>query len=102
MEKNYKTSAYIMVTANLFLMNKKSPSGEQQMSNMAQHLTNLVTQMDLPSIILGLGVQVEFDEVENISTMAMDGYDAYKNLLYETGSRQKSKAIAVRGDVTEK
>ena len=102
MEKNYKTSAYIMVTANLFLMNKKFPSGEQMMSNMAQHYTNLVTQIDLPSIILGIGVQVEFDDMENISTMTMDGYDAYKNLLYETESRQKSKSIAVRGDITEK
>ena len=72
------------------------------MMGMAQTMANLVVRYDLPSIMLGIGVQMEFSNVTDISTVNLDGYDSYNNLLYEIGSRQKSKYIAVRGDITER
>ena len=100
--KNNETSVFILASANLFLLNKDYQQGEKMMMNMAQSMANLVVRYDLPSIMLGIGVQMEFSRVTDISTVNFDGYDSYNNLLDEIGSRQKSKSIAVRGDVTER
>lgn len=101
-EESSKRSAYILASANLFLMKSEFPESEKMLGSMAEMFANRAAKFDLPSIVLGVGVQVKFDEVEDISTLNMDGYDKYKKLLFEFESRQKSKAIAVRGDVTER
>jgi len=101
-EKDFKTSVFILASANLFLMNRNYTKGEKKMGNLAHSTANQVSMFNLPTIVLGIGVQVEFGNLEDISTMNMDGYDAYKKLLFEIEFRQKSKAIAVRSDVTER
>jgi len=101
-EKNFNTRAYILASANLFLMNSGSPKNEKSMASRAESLAKRAAEFDLPSIVLGIGIQVKFEEVKDISTLNMDGHDEYKRLLFEFGSRQQSKAIAVRGDATER
>eukprot|EP00521_Asterionellopsis_glacialis_P018134 CAMPEP_0195295866 /NCGR_PEP_ID=MMETSP0707-20130614/18215_1 /TAXON_ID=33640 /ORGANISM="Asterionellopsis glacialis, Strain CCMP134" /LENGTH=858 /DNA_ID=CAMNT_0040357197 /DNA_START=61 /DNA_END=2637 /DNA_ORIENTATION=- len=98
--KNNETAVYILSSANLFLFRKDAPHLEKMMINMAQSMANTVAKYDLPSVVIGIGAQVEFGA--DVSTVTMDGYDSYKQLLREVESRQKSKSIAVRGDVTER
>ena len=81
---------------------KKAPRNEEIMGNLSENFANTAARLNLPSIILGIGVQVEFDGVADISTLTMDGYDSYKRVSHEFESRQKPKSIAVRGDVTER
>ena len=100
-KKDWRTSAYIFASANLFLMNRDTPKNEEMMQNMAKIYTDRVTKYDLPSIVFGIGVQVEFDQVQNVSSLSLEGYDVYKKLIHEFSSRHDHRSIAVRGDVTE-
>lgn len=101
-QKSWRTVAYVFASANLLLMNPDYPQGEEVMGNMAKIYTSRVLQYDLPTILLGIGIQVEFAKVQNVSSLSLEGYDVYQTLLQEIANRQESNSIAVRGDVTER
>eukprot|EP01082_Thalassiosira_pseudonana_P009744 g8670.t1 g8670 contig30:5647-7020(+) len=97
--KDWKTSVFIVAQANLFLVNGEKPNLEQMMFNQANAIRERVVNYDLPTIMLGIGVQIEFGVAENVTFD--ERYASYHQLLHEVGTRHKSKSIAVRGDITE-
>lgn len=104
-EKDMVTAAaFIIASANLFHLNKAWPEDEKRHLAMADVARQKVVQYDLPTIVLGIGIQIAFtSKTMNITTASFgEGYDAYRQMLQEIGARQSSRSIAVRGDVTEK
>lgn len=97
-EVQNNTDALVLASANVFLMNQSS-SAYEAMKHPVSNLKNMVLKFDLPTIVLGIGIQVEYGDYDNISKIAL--HDHQRDLLKEIGKRQLGRSIAVRGDVTE-
>jgi hypothetical protein len=80
-------------------VNEKTPNLEQMVFIQANAIRERVVNYDLPTIMLGIGVQIKFEVAANVTFD--ERYTSYRQPLHEVGTRYKSKSIAVRGDITE-
>ncbi|GMH90512.1 hypothetical protein TL16_g11792 [Triparma laevis f. inornata] len=93
-ENAASVSGYLLASANAFMLDKYEKSIEY-ISIVRQR----VVQLDVPTVIIGIGIQAEFKDVEDVSKIAL--FDFHADFLNEVVARQRSPSIAVRGDFTE-
>jgi len=100
--KNWRTAAFVVASANfLYIPKDENDTNVNNGFGHANNLANAVVKNDLPTIVLGVGVQIRFDQIQNLSSQSFIGLDPYMKFLTEVGNRHDRKSISVRGDVTE-
>ncbi|GMH47732.1 hypothetical protein TL16_g00137 [Triparma laevis f. inornata] len=93
-ENSASAGGYLIASANDFNLEKYGVLQEH-----IGILRQRVVQLDVPTVIIGIGIQAKFAEVEDISKIAL--FDFHADFLKEVVARQRSPSIAVRGDFTE-
>lgn len=94
-----EASVLVLASANAFYMNLENENPYNMMKGRVGMLTNIVRKIDKPTILLGIGIQAEFDLIEDINTMELHEHQAA--FLKEIGVRNNATtSVSVRGDVT--
>ena len=93
-ENSASAGGYLLASANDFNLEKYGVLQEH-----IGILRQRVVQLDVPTVIIGIGIQAKFAEVEDVSKIAL--FDFHADFLKEVVARQRSPSIAVRGDFTE-
>lgn len=92
--------ALIVATANTLHL-----TDEPILQDLIEAMTDRVKRRDVPTIVVGIGIQFEFDNNDknyelNRTDLALY-HDFQKEFLLEISKRQKTPAIGVRGDLTK-
>jgi Polysaccharide pyruvyl transferase len=91
---NWAVSAVVAASANSLFLDELPPWG----TNGTVTFTKQIRSWDVPTIMLGIGIQKEFSS--NFSAADMQLFDYQRTFLHEIAKRQSRPAIAVRGHLT--
>jgi len=92
-------SAAVVASANALHMNFGT-KGYEMMKNVVNSLTNWVRKHDRPTIVLGIGIQANFDVLEDIKSMKLAEHQlTFMNEVAKRNTAEKS--VSVRGELTE-
>lgn len=98
-EATSEASALVLASANAFYMDLENEKNYNRMKSHVEYLTGKTRKIDKPTILLGIGIQANFNEVEDISTIKLHEHQAA--LLKEIDLRNNATtSVSVRGDVT--
>lgn len=95
--------AYVIATANLFYLNDNSSSSSKKMDNLNNHLSSKITKFNLPTIMLGAGVQIDFSAMYMKAFLENDVlHSAHRHLLNALQKHNNGGfSVGVRGNMTE-
>ena len=90
--------AYVIPTANIFDLNEND-----RKDKMVNVIKGLVEKFNLPTIMLGAGVQIDFSTM-SVQTLSNKNvlHTSHRNLLNELQKHRKGEfSVSVRGNITE-
>lgn len=99
-KESANASALVMASANALHLPDPGSQGYEQMKGHVNMLTSLVKKIDRPTIMLGIGIQAKFSDIEE--TKAVRLHEHQVALMQEIGKRNPlMKSVSVRGEFTE-
>ena len=91
-------SALVMASANA--LNLASGTADYEtMKNVVNSLANVVRNINKPTILLGIGIQAEFADIEETKSIKL--YEHQVTFMNEIAERSIGKSVSVRGEFTE-
>lgn len=100
MTNSVNIESLVIASANELHLSYPDGQDFQAMKRVVDGYTNLVKKVDRPTIVLGIGIQAEFSDVEDAKKVALHPHQAH--LMNEIAMRNTlKKSVAVRGDFTE-
>lgn len=91
-------SALVMQSANAFYMDTENEQDFNSLKSYIGSLTSLVQKINKPTILLGIGVQMEFSATSNVTSVKLHEHQV--SFLNEIDQRNTGKSVSVRGEVT--
>mmetsp|Transcript_27495 Transcript_27495/g.32089 ORF Transcript_27495/g.32089 Transcript_27495/m.32089 type:complete len:997 (-) Transcript_27495:203-3193(-) len=93
-------SALIIASANILnLAPETAPADYEIMMKNLNPITNAVRNINKPTIVLGIGIQAEFANIEEIKRIKL--YDHQVTFMNQIAERSTGKSVSVRGEFTE-
>lgn len=93
-----RVSALVMASANA--LNLASGTADYEtMKNVVNSLANVVRNINKPTILLGIGIQAEFADIEETKSIKL--YEHQVTFMNEIAERSIGKSVSVRGEFTE-
>ena len=97
--KSIDVDALVLASANALHL-PEDGHNFQKMKNYINQLSHLVERINKPTVLLGIGIQAKFSDVEDTKHIALHEHQAH--LMTEIAKRNSlEKSVSVRGTFTE-